>query len=131
MDSEVLKPLTRLHSLTLDGNDWKCDCRLRQLRQFLMMTRRLSVYDEPKCSPSSSPSSQTIWTQMGEKCLLVFSLFNDTTERMILNSRNTSFREKNDRKRLEYRERYKSNTTRHFHQQSITDIVNSTEVSSI
>lgn len=50
IDSQCFQPLTKAHSLTLSGNKWNCDCRLRQLRQFLLMSKRLSVYDEPKCA---------------------------------------------------------------------------------
>lgn len=55
-----LNPLERTHSLKLSGNPWNCDCRLRQLREYLLMSsRRMNVIDEPTCS-----SSKIIWTQL-------------------------------------------------------------------
>ena len=60
LDSKVLVPLERTHSLKLSGNAWNCDCRLRQLREFLLMSsKRMGVNDEPKCA-----GTKTIWTQL-------------------------------------------------------------------
>lgn len=52
--------MERVHSLKLSGNPWNCDCRLRQLREYLLMSsKRMTVNDEPKCS-----NSKIIWTQL-------------------------------------------------------------------
>ncbi|RWS05241.1 Leucine-rich repeat and fibronectin type-III domain-containing protein 5-like protein, partial [Dinothrombium tinctorium] len=60
LGSHSLLPLIKVHSLTLSGNKWICDCRMRQLREYLLMNPRINVADNPKCN-----NVNKIWTQLG------------------------------------------------------------------
>ncbi|CAL4089340.1 unnamed protein product, partial [Meganyctiphanes norvegica] len=47
--SDVLTPLVALHGLNLDNNPWQCDCRLRQLRSW-MIERNVASSEPPICT---------------------------------------------------------------------------------
>ena len=41
--------MTEIQELNLQGNPWKCDCNLRDLRE-KMISRRIPLSFDPKCS---------------------------------------------------------------------------------
>ena len=45
---KTVESVAKLHSLTLHGNPWKCDCELRPLIDWLMVAN-LPMVDVPKC----------------------------------------------------------------------------------
>jgi hypothetical protein len=51
VNEEVFRPLTKLKSLSLDRNPWKCDCRLKSLRDWVV-DRKLFQHDTKCAEPA-------------------------------------------------------------------------------
>ena len=69
--SQILMPLTSVHSLSLSDNPWKCDCALKSMRKYLLATSRINVVDQPECT-----ANKQIWTQMGSSPSYLLTMTN-------------------------------------------------------
>ncbi|XP_074602178.1 uncharacterized protein LOC141855888 isoform X2 [Brevipalpus obovatus] len=59
LSSKTLIPLNATHSMHLAGNNWHCDCKLRELRLGLF-SKDILVTDEPRCG-----NNDKVWTKLG------------------------------------------------------------------
>ena len=57
MKQRTVESMGKLHSLTLHGNPWKCDCQLRPLIDWLV-DANLPMVDLPRCKSPDRLSGQ-------------------------------------------------------------------------
>lgn len=59
LEADVLKPVLRLHSLYLEGNDWNCDCKMQPFKRQLLLRNLVTVLDQPRCKATGS-----VWSNL-------------------------------------------------------------------